>query len=89
VEYNGQLVKPCFETFREQFTILAGHFDVVFNWHGKPIPKAKSLSFAKCPPELREKFYSDFINTALKHIYHGDMSEHQLRNTVDQIMAYA
>lgn len=89
IEHNGKLVKPCFETFREQFTILAGHFDVVFSWSGKAIPKAKSLSFAKCPPEMREKIYSDFIDTALKHIYRGSMTEHELRNTVDQIMSYA
>lgn len=89
VEYNGQMVKPCFDTFRSNFIILAGHYDVVYDWKGNPTPKAKSLSFAKCSPEEREQIYSDFINAALKHIYHGEMSEHQLRNMVDQILAYA
>lgn len=89
LEYKGQMVKPSFDGFREIFTIMAGHYEVVYDWHGKPSPRAKSLSFAKCTPEAREKIYSDFINAALKHIYHGDMNEDQLRNTVDQIMAYA
>jgi hypothetical protein len=89
VEYQGQLVKPCFDTWRQHFTILAGHFDVVFDWDGKPTPKARSLSFAKCSPEEREQVYSDFISAALKHIYHGEMSEARLRNIVDQILAYA
>lgn len=88
-EYKGQLAKPCFETFREQFIILAGHYDVTFDIKGNIRLKAKSLSFANCTQERFEKIYSDLINAALKHVYQGTMSEAQLRNTVDQILAYA
>lgn len=88
VMHRGHLVKPCFDTWRKNFTIMAGHFEVVFNARGMPVPKAKSLSFAKMPPDEREQVYSDFIDAALKHVYDSNMTEAQLRNTIDQIMSY-
>lgn len=88
-KYRGQLIKPCFETFREQFLILAGHYTVVFDIKGAPRLKAKSLSYANCTPEAFEEIYSSLINAALKHVYSDNMDEHDLRNLVDQILAYA
>ncbi len=89
LEYHGHLVKPCFESWRKHFTILAGHYDVVFDWDGKPEPVAKSLSYDKCTPEDREKLYSDYINAALKYVYDKSMTEKQLRDLVEQILRYA
>ena len=89
IEYRGQLVKPCFDTFREQFLILAGHYTVVFNINGVPRPKAKSMSYANCTPEAFEVIYSSLIDAALKHIYHEEMPERELRNLVDRVLAYA
>ncbi len=57
IEYKGQMVKPSFEGFRQDFIILSGHFDVVFDINGKPKPVAKSLSFGKCSQEQLEKIY--------------------------------
>lgn len=88
-EYHGHQVKPSFELFREQFAILSGHYDVSYDIKGNVRLIAKSLSFARCPPEEREVVYSAFIDTALKRIYRGEMTEQQLRNMVDQVMAYA
>lgn len=87
-EYKGQLAKPCFETYREQFIILSGHYEVTFDIKGKVRLKAKSLSFANCSQEEFEVIYSDLINCALKHVYGKDMSEQQLRELVEQILRY-
>lgn len=87
--YKGTAATPCFDTWREQFVILAGHYDVTFDIRGKLRLKAKSLSFANCSQEQFEKIYSDLINCALKHTYDASMSERKLRELVDQIMRYA
>ncbi len=89
LEYHGQLVKPCFESWRKHFTILAGYYDVVFDWDGRPEPIAKSISYDKCTPEDREKLYSDYINAALKYVYDKSMTEKELRDLVEQILRYA
>lgn len=88
-EYKGEVAKPCFETWREQFIILSGHYDVTFDIKGKIRLKAKSLSFSSCDQEQFEKIYSDLINCALKHTYNKTMTERELRDLVERILAYA
>lgn len=87
--YKGEVAKPCFETWREQFIILAGHYEVTFDIKGKIKLKAKSLSFANCNQEQFERIYSDLINCALKHTYDASMTERELRDLVEQILRYA
>ncbi len=89
VEYKGKTATPCFETWRSQFIILAGHYDVTFDIKGQIRLKAKSLSFANCSQEEFEAIYSDLINCALKHVYDASMSERKLRDLVEQILRYA
>ncbi len=89
LEYKGVPAKPSFDTYREQFVILAGHYDVTFNIRGEIKLKAKSLSFAKCKQDEFEKIYSDLINCALKHVYNQSMTEQELRDLVEQILRYA
>lgn len=88
-EYKGQAATPCFETWREQFIILAGHYNVTFGIQGKVRLKAKSLSFAKCSQDDFEIIYSSLIDAALKHVYGNAMSEVELRTLVNRILAYA
>lgn len=88
-EYKGRQATPCFETWRAQFLILAGHYDVTFDIKGNIRLKAKSLSFANCDQEQFERIYSDLINCALKHTYDASMTERELRDLVEQILRYA
>lgn len=88
-EYKGQPATPCFDTWRQQFVILSGHYDVTFDIKGHIRLKAKSLSFANCNQEEFEVIYSDLINCALKHVYDASMSEQKLRALVEQILRYA
>jgi len=88
-EYKGIQAAPDFESWRCQFVVLAGHYDVTFDIRGRIKLKAKSLSFANCDQVQFEKIYSSLIDCALKHTYHGDMDEQDLRNLVEQIMRYA
>lgn len=68
VEIDGVMVTPCFETYREQMTIMAGYFHYVLNIDGSVIPKADSISFAKMDQERFERFYNDIGQKILESL---------------------
>lgn len=89
IEYRGQLVKPSFDNFREELTIMAGHYEVHYSMgkmgyrvHGK------SIAYSNMTDDEKERLYSDLINAALKHVYQDDMPEAELRGAVDRILAF-
>lgn len=88
LEYRGQLVKPSFDTFREELTILAGHYQAVYSLNGKFRVVADSLRYEICSDEKKEKIFSDVINAALKHVYDGSLEEAALRALVEQILEF-
>jgi len=88
LEYRGQVVKPSFDVFRGELTILAGHYTVAHSLNGSVRVFPKSISFKNRTDEDKEKIFSDVINAALKHIYKGSMPEDKLRNLVDQLLAF-
>lgn len=87
--WRGHEVKVSYDKFREDLTILAGYFTVVYNINGELRLVADSLSFAKCSPEKRERIYSDVIDAALKHVFQGlDMTQDHLRAIIDQLLQF-
>lgn len=88
LEYRGQLVRPAFTPFREELTILAGHYEVHHSLNGSFRTRAKSIAYKNRSDEEKEKIFSDVINAALRHVYQGAMPEQELRNTVDQLLAF-
>jgi hypothetical protein len=88
VEYRGQLVKPSFDTFREQLTILAGHFEATFSIDGTTRLRAKSIAYGNRTDEEKERIFSDVLNAALRHVYKNSRSEEWLRNTIEQLLAF-
>lgn len=88
LEYKGQVVKPCFDHFREELTILSGHYSVSHSLNGSVRVHATSIAYNNTTDEQKEKIYSDVINAALRHVYRGQRSEESLRNTVEQILAF-
>ncbi len=88
-EWRGMPVMTSFERFREELTIMAGHYTPVFNIKGELRMEAKSLSYANCEPEEFEQVYSDVIDAALKYVFHGiDMTNDRLRGIVDQLLHF-
>lgn len=88
LEYKGRQVKPCFDKFREELLILSGHYTASHSLNGSFRLHATSLAYNNTTDEQKEKIYSDVINAALRHVYAGNMPEDQLRNTVEQILAF-
>lgn len=88
-QYKGQPVKPSFDRFRKDLVILGGRFDAVYNARGEVRVEAKSISFANMSEDEFEKLYSDTIDVILQKILAGSrMTEDQLRNHVDNVLAY-
>lgn len=57
-----------FESFRENITILAGHYKQVWDVNGNLVLKAKSISFARMEQPDFDKFYSKVLDVVLKHV---------------------
>lgn len=89
LEYKGQKVQADKERFRKDLTILAGHYDPIYDITGKVKLQARSLSYASCSEEEAQSIYSSVINAALRHIYQGQMDERRLQEQVDQIIRFA
>lgn len=89
MEYKGQPVKPDFDRFRRDLIILSGRFDATYNARGEVRLEAKSISFANMSEEDFERLYSETINVILAKILGGTrMTEDELRNHVDNVLAY-
>lgn len=57
-----------FESFRENITILAGHYKQVWDVNGNLVLRAKSISFAKMDQVEFDALYSRVIDIILKHV---------------------
>lgn len=88
LEYKGERVKASKTRFRKDLTILAGHYEPVYNIKGEVKLEATSLSFANCSEEHAEEIFSDVINAALKHILKGSINGDELRLIVDRLLAF-
>jgi hypothetical protein len=67
-EYKGRVVQKCFEKYREDVTILAGYYDVVWSLTDEPRLKAKSISFAKMKQDEFDKLYNASIQVLLDKV---------------------
>lgn len=62
VQYNGQSVGKTFDQFREDLTILAGHYTCAASLDGSVRLTAKSLSFARMDTDAKSQVYRDVLN---------------------------
>lgn len=89
LQYKGEDVRPSYDRFRYDLTILAGHYTPVYAINGEVRLEAKSISYGKCSEEEAEKIFSDVINAALKFVYKHEMSEEKLRELVDKLISFS
>ena len=89
-EYKGNPVVTSFERFRDEVTILAGHYEPVFSVTGELRLQAKSVSFAKMDEGAFEKFYSNVIDVLLQKVLHNDkLTPEKMRAYVDQVISFS
>jgi hypothetical protein len=87
-EHKGIPVTPCFDEFRKDITILAGHYEATYKWDGSVRLTAKSLRWDKMTEEEFSKLYSATIDVILQKVLPG-VDESQLQRAVDMTMSYA
>jgi len=88
LEYRGERVQPSFDNFREELTILAGHYEAHHSLNGTVRVRGKSIAYHNMTDEAKEGLFSDLINAALRHVYRGSVSEDEMRSQVEQILAF-
>lgn len=88
-EYKGQVVRPSFDRFRKDLIILTGSYEATYNARGEVRLEPKSISFSNMSEDEFEQLYSDTIDVILHKILGGSgMTESQLRQHVDNVLAY-
>lgn len=86
-EYKGEVVAKSFEQFREDVTILAGHYTMSARLDGSYRVRAKSISFASTEQDEFEKVYSAIANVILEKVL-TNYSQDDLDNVVNQILGF-
>lgn len=88
-EYKGQEIRPQFDKFRRDVTILAGYCHPVLNVNGELRMEADSISFANMREETFEKLYSATLATIVHKIMRGRISEERLREMAERVEEFA
>jgi hypothetical protein len=92
-EYKGQQVRPEFDRFRKDVTILAGFYRPVWNVNGEMRIEPESLAWANMTEERFEKLYNATIDVLLKKVFNGKRmrawTEEELRSVANQISEFA
>jgi hypothetical protein len=90
LEYKGRPVRRDFERFREDITILAGHYEQVFRLDGSVRLVAKSISFAKCDQLEFDAVYKSVLDVVWDKVLReaNFRSEQEVENVVAQLMSY-
>jgi hypothetical protein len=90
LQYKGQDVRPDFDRFRRDITVLAGKFHTTVNLKGEIRLEADSISFAKMDQGAFETLYSQVIQVLLTRVFTSkDWDEARLRDIVEQIVEFA
>lgn len=89
--YRGMPVRPNFDRFRKELTILSGHGEPVWNIEGEMRMEAKSLRWDRMDEQTFEELYSATIDTILQRIlsFRTDLSDEKIRNHVDQVLRFS
>jgi hypothetical protein len=90
IEYKGQPVRPDFDRFRRDLTILAGFYRPVFNVKGEVRLEAESIAFGKMTEERFLALFDATISAVLtKVLPKGRFTETELRSLTEQVVEFA
>ena len=86
--YNGEIVEPNFDEFRNNLCILAGHYTKVFDLSGVIHFRAKSISFAKMDETEFSDLYDKTITVILRKVL-NNYSRKDLDDVINNLMSFA
>lgn len=89
--WKGVPIRKDFERFREDITILAGHYDVAYGLNGDVRLTAKSISFANCEEHEFEAVYQAVLDVVWDKILReaNFRSKAEVERVVNQLMGYS
>ena len=86
-EHKGVPIEKNFDQFREDLTILSGHYETRIRLNGEIRYIAKSWSFASMEDDEKERLYNGIINVVLKYILTNYKRE-DLDEVIEQLLAF-
>jgi hypothetical protein len=93
MEFKGQPVRPEFNRFRKDVTIMAGFYEPVVNLKGELRIEAHSISWAKMTEDGFTKLYDATIHVLQTMVFNGKRcrkwSETEIRSVSEQLEAFA
>ncbi len=90
VTHNGVEIKPDFERFRKDSTILAGKDHFVTNIKGEVRAEADSISFASMDSEEFETLYNSVLQVLMTRVLKGSQwSKERINEAVEAIAGFA
>ena len=89
--WKGHALTKNFERFRDDITILAGHYEAVFDINGNVKLKPKSISFANCDEDEFERVYKGVLDVVWDKILKqaNYESPEDVDRVVNQLLAYS
>ena len=89
-QYKGVDVRPNFDRFRKDLTILAGYYEPVFNARGELRLEAASLGFGSMSEAEFEQLYSSTIDAILSKVLGSSrLTREQLDAHVERVMHFS
>lgn len=85
--YKGQVVGKNFDQFRNDITVLAGHYEMAVNLRGETRLTAKSISFANMGQDEFDSLYSSVVSVVLARIL-TNYTQDQLDAVMDQLLGF-
>jgi hypothetical protein len=86
-QYKGRPILKSFESFRDEMTIRAGFYDVVWNMKGEMRLIPHSWSWGATDQEKFERMYSAFIDVILRDVLRG-YSKDDLEDQVQRVLEF-
>lgn len=86
--HDGKPIEKDFEQFREDVTILAGHYIQTWTLDGEMRLRAKSISFRSMDDVAFEKVYSSVANVLLSRVLTTYRDRQELDNVVERVMRF-
>jgi hypothetical protein len=89
MQWRGQPVRPEFDKFRQDLTIMAGYYRPVWNIKGEMRVEAESLRWDKMDETTFEALFSATIQAILtKVLSRPDLTEEKVRQYVDGVLRF-
>lgn len=90
VKYRGETISKSFDQFREDLTILSGHYTSAARMDGTVRLNAKSLSFSRMNDDEKVKVFRDVLDATWKRVLSnaGYASAEEVDDAVEHLLRF-